>query len=365
MKCAAQGIIWLSIWFALNIGLTLLNKSLMVFWSFRFPILMSFIHQSISTFFSFIESNLPSKKSTYDEIKTGIPQDQFEKMITKRIVMLSILFTMNIVCGNISLNYCTVAFTQVVRAIIPMITMILSSFLLNQKYNKQQVAACMVICVGVALSCFGELGLTLQGLIYTLLGCVLSSSKSISIKMVLSGKFTLQSADLLARISPFSAMEMFALACFKGEPTKMLDKTTKYDPSIWCILGAIISGCMAYFLNLTNFLATNYTSPLTVTIAGCVKQITTIVISVFLFNKKLTTLNIIGIIATTIGSTWYSLLGLKKQKENEKKKLQEAAEQIEENVSGDVKFQEVTESLDEIENTKKENVDGENPQQLQ
>jgi drug/metabolite transporter (DMT)-like permease len=319
---------------------------------------MSFIHQSISTFFSFIESNISSKKVGYDEVKTGIPQDQFEKTIFTRIAALSILFTLNIVVGNISLNYCTVAFTQVVRAIIPMITMILSSYLLNQKFTSQQVAACLIICIGVALSCFGEIGLTFKGLVYTVLGCVLSSSKSISIKMVLTGKYTLQSADLLTRISPLSAIEMFALACFDGEPAKILNKSGKYHPTFWCIVGAIISGCMAYFLNLTNFLATHHTSPLTVTIAGCVKQITTIVISVFLFNKKLTMLNVFGIIATTIGSTWYSLLGLKKQKEKEQKKEPE----LETAIDTGIEFQEVTENLDDTETAKKENQGGIIPQ---
>ena len=312
MAFSGAGILWLSIWFCLNVGLTLLNKSLMVFWGFKFPILMSFIHQSISTFFSFIESNINKNKNKYDLSKNGISEETFERTVMTRIFSLSILFTLNIVVGNMSLNYCTVAFTQVVRAIIPMITMMFSVFVLKQKYSTQQFIACFIICVGVAASCFGEIGLTMKGLFYTILGCFLSSGKSISIKLLLTGQYTLQSADLLARIAPFSAIEMFGLALFDQEPIRMLeDPHQKYHPTIWCILGCILSGCMAYFLNLTNFLATHHTSPLTVTIAGCVKQITTIVISVFLFHKSLTFLNVIGIVVTTFGSTWYSLLGLK------------------------------------------------------
>ena len=306
-----QGLLWITIWFFLNIGLTLLNKGMMHFWSFKFPVMMSFIHQSISTFFSYGESFLSKNKTrTYP---TGISEEKFEKTVFKRIILLSFLFTMNIVTGNVSLRYCSVAFTQVTRAIIPILTMIFSVFFLGSKFTTQEVIACLVICIGVAASCFGEIGLTFKGFIYTVLGCVLSSAKSISIKKVLSGDYTLQSAELIARISPFSAIEMFALSCFNGEPDRIVSPENKYQVNWMCICGAIISGIMAYFLNLTNFLATHHTSPLTVTIVGCVKQIATIVISVFLFNKPLSGLNIIGIIVTTFGSTWYSLIGIQKK----------------------------------------------------
>ncbi|EAX97806.1 Phosphate/phosphoenolpyruvate translocator protein, putative [Trichomonas vaginalis G3] len=282
---------------------------------------MSFMHQSTSTFFSFFESTVLSKENDKSvTIKNGIPIEQFEKTVMFRIVSLSLLFTLNIVTGNISLNYCSVAFTQVVRAIIPMITMVFSFFFLNQKYGMQHILSCLIISIGVALSCMGEINLTLRGFIITVIGCILSSAKSISIKLCLSGQYTLKSADLLARISPFSAIEMFVLACVDGEPQHLLGPKSKYKASVVCIGFSLLSGVMAYFLNLTNFLATQHTSPLTVTIAGCVKQIVTIVLSVMMFDKHLTTSNIIGIIITTIGSTWYSFIGLNNN--NKKRKTE-------------------------------------------
>ena len=101
---------------------------------------------------------------------------------------------------------------------------------------------------------------------------------------------------------------------------------------------------------MTNFLATYHTSPLTVTIVGCIKQITTIVISVFLFNKPLSKLNIIGIVVTTIGSTWYSLLGLKK-KPQEQQKLS-TDNQKDEELKEDTIFEKIEDDKELQDNTK-------------
>jgi hypothetical protein len=43
-----------------------------------------------------------------------------------------------------------------------------------------------------------------------------------------------------------------------------------------------------------------------------VKQVLTIVLSVLIFDKKLTMLNSFGVIVTTAGSLWYGLLKQKK-----------------------------------------------------
>lgn len=317
-----KGIFWLSVWFVLNVGLTLLNKSLMVFYHFKFPILLSFIHQSVSTFFSFGGSlTKPSQSNEKNDPK-------FEGTVTRKILLISIIFTLNIVMGNVSLKLCSVAITQVVRAIIPLLTMLLSMFFLNAKYESIEFVACSVICLGVALSCFGEskqtgeTRLTGVGLFVTFVACLLSSSKSVSIKATLSGEYKLSSDELLARISPISSIEMFILAVLYGE-NKDIVLSLKYKSSSVCLIGILISGLVAYFLNLTNFLATHHTSPLTVTIAGCVKQVTTIVLSVILFDKSITILNACGIVITTIGSLWYSLIGLKKGQKNETERKKE------------------------------------------
>lgn len=304
--------LYITIWFLLNISLTLLNKGVMVFSHFRYPITLSFIHMSTSTIMSFISTTFFHYDPSTEKQKEIQAQPNFEKTVMTRILKLSLLFSLNIIFGNYALRLCSVAFVQIVRAIIPLITMILSVIFLHSKFSKSLYLSCSVVCIGVALSCFGEINLTFYGIFITICACIFSSSKSISIKLSLSGNFELSSFDLLQRMTPISSIEMFFLILAFGENQQMVESET-YQSSFYGILGCIISGIIAFFLNLTNFLATFYTTPLTVTIAGCVKQVVTIALSVIIFDKSITMTNIIGIIITTLGSSWYAFLKINKK----------------------------------------------------
>lgn len=223
------------------------------------------------------------------------------------MISLSFIFSLNIVCGNASLRHCSVSFVQVVRAIIPMTTMVLSVMFLRSKYTLSHYLSCFVVCIGVGFSCFGEINLTAFGFVITVVGCVLSSMKSISVKMSLTGAYELQPFDLLNRMSPIASIEIFALIVWNGEHKEMV-ASTQYQGTLWAILSVLFTGIVAFLVNLTNFLATFHTTPLTVTIVGCVKQVVTIGLSVLIFDKRLTVLNICGIALTTAGSLWYGLL---------------------------------------------------------
>jgi drug/metabolite transporter (DMT)-like permease len=192
-----------------------------------------------------------------------------------------------------------------------MTTMILSVIILHSKYTFSHYLSCFVVCIGVGFSCFGEINLTVFGFLVTVLGCVLSSMKSVSVKISLTGTYELQPFDLLNRMSPIASIEIFALMVWNDEHNGMIINE-QYEGTLWAIMSVLFTGVVAFLVNLTNFLATFHTTPLTVTIVGCVKQVVTIGLSVIIFDKKLTILNLFGIALTTGGSLWYGLLKTRK-----------------------------------------------------
>lgn len=310
------GVIWLALWFLVNIVLTLLTKILMVTYSFKYPVTMSFVHQALTAFLSFLE-NLINSKDTEPETP------EKEQKSFKHVILLSILFALNIVFGNLSLYYCSVAFVQVVKSIVPITTMILSWTILHETFSIKTILSCVVICFGVALTCFSDTKLTITGLIVTLTTCFLSSLKKIFTKIVLSGENKISPQKLLISISPFSAIEIFLISLYRNEHISMIDPSSQYKKSFLCIFGVVLSGIIAYFLNLTNFYATKFASPLTMTIAGCLKQVITIFLSFLLFSSSISTLNRIGMCITIVGSLWYSLLEVKNSDKEDKNEITE------------------------------------------
>jgi uncharacterized membrane protein len=68
----------------------------------------------------------------------------------------------------------------------------------------------------------------------------------------------------------------------------------------------LLNGVMAFYLNYCNFMTNKKTSALTITVAGNVKHVLTILISVMIFQNPISYLNIIGTIVTIFGAIIYS-----------------------------------------------------------
>ena len=68
----------------------------------------------------------------------------------------------------------------------------------------------------------------------------------------------------------------------------------------------LIHGILAFFLNVANFNAVKEGGPLMMNVAGNVKQVVMIILSVYLFNNKMKPIGVLGSIICILGSIWYS-----------------------------------------------------------
>merc|ERR1712232_614107 len=75
----------------------------------------------------------------------------------------------------------------------------------------------------------------------------------------------------------------------------------------------LINGTMAFFLNYSNFQFTRHTSALTVTVAGNVKHVLTILLSVALFRNPISAVNAVGSAIAIAGAAWYSFSNYKEK----------------------------------------------------
>lgn len=110
---------------------------------------------------------------------------------------------------------------------------------------------------------------------------------------------------LLNLLAPLAMVQMIFLAGALGEFTAILRSWEAATEPI-TLLAVCTTGLMAFLLNWTNFHSSKESSPLTVSVAGSVKEVITISASFVLFNSALTLLNFVGIVLAIFGAAVYN-----------------------------------------------------------
>lgn len=100
-------------WYSSNIGVLLLNKYLLSNYGFRYPIFLTMCHMTACSLLSYI-GIMWMKIVPMQVVKSGVQ--------LRNITILSLVFCLSVVGGNVSLRYLPVSFNQAVGATTPFFT---------------------------------------------------------------------------------------------------------------------------------------------------------------------------------------------------------------------------------------------------
>ena len=321
-KMFASPTIVLAIWLLNNIGVTLLNKASFQNIDFRYPYALTVIHMSFNTLGSqaYKASQRRGKKSS-----NLLPIDTSDKKIRpdrilspaqkKAILLFSVIFSANIAIGNVSLRYVSVNFNQVMRSLVPAITLSVGILQGKRFALKRKLMVCIVV-IGVACACYGDMSYTALGFTYTVLCVCLAAAKVIASGEMLTGELKLGPVELLAHMAPLALLQCGIVSFFNGEMAEIASRWNSdfnpFNESVgWYPISVVmLSGISSFTLNLSSLSANKLTSPLTLCIAANVKQVLMMGLSTILFNVPVSFLNGGGIFIVLIGSAGYSYVCL-------------------------------------------------------
>eukprot|EP00550_Attheya_septentrionalis_P012004 CAMPEP_0198304932 /NCGR_PEP_ID=MMETSP1449-20131203/57650_1 /TAXON_ID=420275 /ORGANISM="Attheya septentrionalis, Strain CCMP2084" /LENGTH=221 /DNA_ID=CAMNT_0044007461 /DNA_START=145 /DNA_END=810 /DNA_ORIENTATION=- len=199
--------LWLIIWTANNVGVTLLNKAAFATLDFHYPFFLSFVHMACNyagsqfIFWSIGQQGrkLPSSSTSSSSSSSSGLQRLVGTIVRKEniprsghvlILAFSVIFSLNIAIGNVSLQHVSVNFNQVMRSLVPAITIWMGVCMGKPTSTKRVMAVVPVVC-GVAMSCFGDMSFSRLGFIYTCCCVWLAASKVVASGEMLTGNLRL------------------------------------------------------------------------------------------------------------------------------------------------------------------------------
>ncbi|KAL5546375.1 hypothetical protein UlMin_006062 [Ulmus minor] len=284
------------LWYSSNIGVLLLNKFLLSNYGFRFPIFLTMCHMSACAILSYF-SIVFLKIVPLQTIKS---RSQLVKIAT-----LSVVFCGSVVGGNISLRYLAVSFNQAVGATTPFFTAMFAYLVTFKREAWVTYGALVPVVAGVVIASGGEPGFHLFGFIMCLSATAARAFKSVLQGILLSSEGEkLNSMNLLLYMSPIAVLVLLP-ASLLMEPN-VFDVTMELGREhrfMWLLL--LVNSTLAYGANLSNFLVTKHTSPLTLQVLGNAKGAVAVVISILLFRNPVTAVGIGGYTVTVMGVVAY------------------------------------------------------------
>lgn len=312
--------IWLLLWTFNNIGVTLLNKYSFANLNFQYPFFLSFVHMACNYAGSSYLLRSMAKSSNRGEtscinsmMKLGnLQPKELDAAGKKMMLAFSLIFSLNIAIGNVSLRFVSVNFNQVMRSLVPAVT-IGMGLLMGKDISVQRQKAVVPVVVGVAMATFGDMSFTGLGFFFTVLCILFAGLKVVASGEMLTGNLRLHPVDLLGNLAPRAMWQCLVFSIVTGELSEIWSRwSTELSPFVdsRIFTAVMLSGLFSFSLNITSFNANRLTSPLTLCITANVKQVLMIAVSTIMFGIEISVLNGIGIIVVLAGSSRYGYVSV-------------------------------------------------------
>jgi len=314
---------WLLLWTSNNVGVTLLNKAAFATVDFHYPYFLSFVHMvcnligSQMVFISLGKDESSGDIGVIQRLLGKVERKTLDTTGKRSIIGFSVIFSLNIAIGNVSLRHVSVNFNQVMRSLVPAVTIIMGLFL-GKRISSNRMISVVPVIAGVAMAVWGDMNFSTLGFFYTCMCVMLAASKVLASGEILTGSLKLHPVDLLGHMAPLAMIQCLTLSILTGEVSAIASRPEIYS-SIFPVGVVLLSGIFSFSLNICSLMANKLTSPLTLCIAANVKQVLMIAISTILFATPITKMNGFGIVVVLIGSARYSYVSVLEKQAAEKR----------------------------------------------
>ncbi|OWM81035.1 hypothetical protein CDL15_Pgr007066 [Punica granatum] len=279
--------IYILIYIALSSGQIFFNKWVLSSkeMNFPYPLGLTLLHMIFSSVMCF----LVTKVFKIMKVEEGMTPEIY----ATSVIPIGAMFAMTLWLGNTAYLYISVAFAQMLKAIMPVAVFILGVAAGLEVMSCRMLLIMSTISLGVLVASIGEINISWIGVVYQMGGVVGEALRLIFMEILVKRKGL--------KLNPISLMYY--------KPKMEASGAWNFQPII-----LTLNSLCTFALNLSVFLVITHTSALTIRVAGVVKDWVVVLVSALLFaDTKLTLINLFGYAIAIAGVAAYNNHKLKKE----------------------------------------------------
>ncbi|XP_022137964.1 probable sugar phosphate/phosphate translocator At1g48230 [Momordica charantia] len=292
--------LYLFIYILLSSGVILYNKWVLSpkYFNFPLPITLTMIHMGFSGLVAFFLVRV---------FKVVSPVKMTFEIYATCVIPISAFFASSLWFGNTAYLHISVAFIQMLKALMPVATFLMAVVCGTDKLRCDVFFNMVLVSVGVVISSYGEIHFNVVGTVYQVTGIFAEALRLVLTQVLLQKKgLTLNPITSLYYIAPCSFVFLFV-------PWYLLEKpemqVTQIQFNFWIFFS---NALCALALNFSIFLVIGRTGAVTIRVAGVLKDWILIALSTVIFPEStITGLNIIGYAIALCGVLMYNYLKVK------------------------------------------------------
>jgi drug/metabolite transporter (DMT)-like permease len=190
----------------------LFNKWILDTAKFRFPIFLTSWHM----FSSAIVTQILARWTPYLDSRHAVPMTR--RAYVRAILPIGLLFSLSLVCGNVTYLYLNVSFVQMLKAGAPIAVLLATWMFRLQEPSLAAFGNVCIIVVGVVIASLGEVKFHTLGVIYQLAGICFEATRLVMIQRLLSAEFKMDPLVSLYYFAPVCAITNGILALIFEAP---------------------------------------------------------------------------------------------------------------------------------------------------
>lgn len=241
-----------------------------------------------------------------------------KRLDVKKALKLAVAGMGFVVFSNLSLQYNSVGFYQVMKHMTVVGVVIIEAVFLRKFLAPPFLAALATMCFGVIITGATDFKFNLVGTLFAFANILCTSFYQIwcgSLQQSLEAN----PLQLQLYIAPLSALTIIpVIPIFDNYSLSSPDSIFQFAPSGSKVAAILFTGVLALCVNVSIFLVIGKTSAVTYNVVGNGKTAFLFVVDFLVFGRPFLPANVFGMVLTLSGVIWYTQLKLKARAEAEK-----------------------------------------------